>query len=732
MTIDLVDQSVAIEARPIRQLVQSVKSGELSLTEVPVPTPGPTQVLVATTRSVVSPGTERAVTQLASASLLQKAKARPDLVRQVISKARSEGLRTTAESVRNKLDDQMPLGYSGVGVAVEVGEHVDGIRPGMRVATGGAGHGDYQVAAGLLSVPVPDEVTDTNAAFATVASIAMHGLRLAELGPGSRVCVIGLGLIGQITARLAQAAGYMVSGIDLKEHAIEKAAQSGVFALGEEGDHTTRKIREWSKGRGVDAVLVTAASKSSGPVERATKIIRDCAPIVVVGDVGLELDRRPFYEHELTLKVARSYGPGRYERAYEDWGVDYPASQVRWSEGRNLESVLDLMAANKVDFTDLVTHEYPLSDAERAYAIIEGAEPFFGVQLTYPESEIDLAAYRPRRTISAGSPKMTVSSRSPVTTRIGLIGAGNFVRATLLPAIKKSELGPIQAVCSTSGTSARFLADKHGIPSVSTSASEVIQNPDVDLVMIATPHDTHADLVVAALEAGKHVFCEKPLAMSEEELDRIEKALDDAPGQVLQVGFNRRHSPAIQHCKKVLGDSGGPLVITYRVNAGELPDAHWYKDRRFGGRLIGEACHYIDLCGALNGDLEPEVHVFGSGVSEPLLDEDFVITLKYPNGGVATISYASGGHGSMSKEHIDIVGRGRSISIDDFKSIVVDGSKVKGVSGRGHVEQLKVLAMLDVKRALSGTTNSRVVLKVVDGQKRWIQPIARNGSEQDG
>lgn len=689
MTIDIVEQAAeATPARPIRQLVQSVKSGELSLAEVPIPTPGPTQVLVATTRSVVSPGTERAVTQLASASLLQKAKARPDLVRQVISKARAEGLRTTAESVRNKLDDQMPLGYSGVGIAVEVGEHVNNIRPGMRVATGGAGHGDYQIAAGLLSVPVPDEVSDTNAAFATVASIAMHGIRLAELGPGSRICVIGLGLIGQITCRLAQAAGYIVCGIDLKEHAIETAAESGVFALGEEGDQTTRKINEWSKGRGVDAVLITAASKSSGPVERATKIARDRASIVVVGDVGLELDRRPFFERELTLKVARSYGPGRYERAYEHWGVDYSVGQVRWTEGRNLESVLDLIAAGKVDFTDLVTHEFALSDAAKAYAVIEDAAPFFGVQLTYPEPEIDLTADRPVRSISTGH---AAKPAGPQGSRIGLIGAGNFVRATLLPAIKKSKLGPIQAVCSASGTSARFLADKHGIPMVSTSAAEVIHNPGVDLVMIATPHDTHADLVVAALEAGKHVFCEKPLAMNEEELDRIEDALAASPGQVLQVGFNRRYSPAVQHCQNVLGSSGGPLVITYRVNAGELPDAHWYKDRRFGGRLIGEACHYIDLCGALNDDLMPEVHVFGSGVGETVLDEDFVITLKYPNGSVATISYASHGHGSMSKEHIDIVGRGRSISIDDFKSITVDGNKIKGVSGRGHVEQLLTL-----------------------------------------
>ena len=682
MTIDLVALEDG-EVRPVRQLMQSIRSGELSLSEVPMPTPGPTQVLVATSRSVVSAGTERAVNQLASANLAQKAKARPDLVRQVISKARAEGIRSTAQSVRSKLDDQMPLGYSGVGVAVDVGEHVDGIRPGMRVATGGAGHGDYQLVSGLLAVPVPDNVSDTNAAFATVASIAMHGLRLAELGPGSRVCVIGLGLVGQITCRLAQAAGYLVSGIDVKDHAIAGASESGVLALSELDGQTTRIIREWSKGRGVDAVLITAASKSSGPVARAAEIARDRASVVVVGDVGLELDRRPFYHHELTLKVARSYGPGRYERAYEDWAVDYPAGQVRWTEGRNLESVLDLLSAGKVDFSDLVTHEFELADMGAAYSVIDSQEPFFGVQLTYPPRSASTVAAN--KTLTVGVSAAQTSRR-----RVGIIGAGNFVKATLLPAIKASPLGPIQVICSAGGTSARFLADKHGIPKVSTSSSDVINDPDVDLVVIATPHDTHAELVIEALNAGKHVFCEKPLAMNEEELDRIEAAWL-ASGRVLHVGFNRRHSPAAARAKAVLGDAGGPLVITYRVNAGELPEDHWYKDRRFGGRLIGEACHYIDFCGALNGDTEPEAHVFGSGLGEQQLDEDFVISLRYPNGGVATISYASGGHPGMPKEQIDIVGRGHAISINDFKDMTIDGKRQKGVGGRGHPEQLEAL-----------------------------------------
>ena len=682
------DSIVSTEAgRPVRQLVQSVRSGELSLTEIPIPSPSPTEVLVATSRSVVSAGTERAVNELASASLLQKAKARPDLVRQVVTKARADGVRRTADAVRSRLDDMMPLGYSGAGVAVEVGEYVQGVRPGMRVATGGAGHGDYQLSAGLLTAPIPDQVSDENAAFATVASIALHGLRLAELGPGARICVIGLGLVGQITCRLAQASGYLVSGIDVKDFAVGKAATSGVFALSERGDATTRSITEWSKGRGVDAVLITAATKSSEPVTRSTTIARDRASIVVVGDVGLELDRRPFYEHELTLRVARSYGPGRYERSYEEWGIDYPAGQVRWTEGRNLEAVLDLLATGQVDFSDLITHRFELDHVAKAYEVIAGPEPYFGVQLTYPEPPIDL---RPtQRTISVGrhataSAQATTGLTQP---RIGLLGAGNFVRATLLPAIKEAELGPIEVICSTGGASARFLADKNGIPRVATDASEVINDPSVDLVMIATPHDTHADLVVEALDAGKHVFCEKPLALAIEDLDRIEAAWQ-ACGKVLQVGFNRRFAPAAVKAKEILGGSGAPLVLTYRVNAGELPTNHWYHDRRFGGRLTGEACHFIDLCGFFADDALPKVHTWCGSNDATATPNDFVISLRYPNGSLATISYGSGGHPAMPKERIEIVGRGHSLVIDDFTTLAIDGRRPTRLSGRGHAEQL--------------------------------------------
>ena len=336
----------------MKQVVQSVRSGELRVIEVPRPTPGATEVLVATSRSLLSPGTERAVRALASSSLVGKARARPDLVRQVARRARNDGVMATMKAVKSRLDEEMPLGYSAVGTVLEVGETVSGLRVGQRVATGGAGHAEFQTVAGHLAVAVPEVVSDEEAAFATVASIALHALRLAELGPGSRIAVIGLGLLGQLTARLAMASGYAVAGIDLREWTVECAQQAGAFGTVESGADTTAAILSWSRGRGVDAVLITAATSSSEPVRRAPAICRDRAAIVVVGAVGLDLERAPLYEKELYLRVARSYGPGRYDRAYEDWGVDLPPGHVRWTEGRNLEAVLDLLAAGRLTVAD--------------------------------------------------------------------------------------------------------------------------------------------------------------------------------------------------------------------------------------------------------------------------------------------------------------------------------------------------------------------------------------------
>lgn len=681
----------------MRQVVQPLSGGAVQVLDVPRPGIDGTEVLVRTTASVISSGTERALTSLAQSSLLAKARARPDLVRQVVRKAKAEGVVQASRAVRSRLESDLPLGYSAAGVVVEVGRHVPGLVPGQLVATAGAGkanHAEYQAVPGLLCAAVPAGVEAEEAAFATVASIALHGLRLAELGPGAKIVVVGLGLVGQLAVRLAQASGLDVAGIDVADHPLELARGAGALALAEQGEETTAAVLEWSRGRGADAVLVCAASASSDLVARTPALARDRAPVVMVGDVGLHLARTPFHEKELSLRFARSYGPGRYERAYEEWGVDYPPGQVRWTEGRNLEAVLDLLAGGRLRVADLVTHRFPVEKAPEAYELIEQrAEPCLGVVLTYPGG-----GDRP-----AGQ---AVRLRAPVAGTgdgVGLIGAGAFASTVLVPGLKAAGFGRFVSVASASGLSARRLAERGGFEQAVSGAEAVISDADVAVVVIATPHDTHARLVTAALAAGKHVFCEKPLALSFDEADEVEAAWREA-GTTLFVGFNRRWSPVVRRARELVGGAGGPLVVTYRVSAGRLPERHWYHDRRQGGRMLGEACHFVDTCAAVVG--EAAAGVVSAGGPGPELDlvEDFAVALRYPSGSVASVTYASGGHSSTSKERIEVLGRGHSVVVDDFSSLVVDG-RAERLAGqdKGH------RALLSAFRAAVGRGGDKTV-----------------------
>lgn len=669
----------------MKQVVQPANGGPVRVIDVPRPTIGPAEVLVQTIASAVSPGTERAVTKLAQSSLLAKARARPDLVRQVVKKARTEGVSQTARSVRARLDDDVPLGYSAAGIAVEVGEAVARISPGQMVATGGAGkanHAEFQAVPGLLCAPVPQGVDPADAAFATVASVALHSLRLADVGPGAKVVVIGLGLLGQLGVRLAQAAGCDVAGIDISRFAIDRASEAGALALMEEGEGTTKAVLEWSRGRGADAVLLMAASPSSAIVGRAPALCRDQASVVVVGDVGLDLDRRPFYERELDLRFARSYGPGRYERAYEEWGVDYPSGLVRWTEGRNLEAVLDLLAAGRLTVSDLVTHRFPIADAVSAYDLVErGAEPSLGIVFDYPE------AAEPERPI-------VLRPRAGTGLGVGLIGAGAFARTVLVPAFRQAGFDRFVSVASASGLSARRMAEGSGFEKAVSGADGVIDDPDVRIVVIATPHDSHARLSAQALRAGKDVFCEKPLALTMEELDDV-RAAQAQGGGVLFVGFNRRWSEPVRLVNDHFRGRTGPTVVNYRVAAGVAPPDHWYHDRRQGGRLLGEVCHFIDTCSALVGSDAVAVRAMGSGAGELLLDSDVVVALRYGDGSLATISYASGGHPSLPKERVEVLAGGRSATIENFRDVVLDGRSVGRVrEGKGHQAEVTAFRSL--------------------------------------
>jgi predicted dehydrogenase/threonine dehydrogenase-like Zn-dependent dehydrogenase len=659
----------------VKQIVQPVSGGPVTLLDVPRPVPEPTEVLVRTLSSVISPGTERAVTALAQSSLLAKARARPDLVRQVVGKARTEGLAVTRQAVLGRLAQDVPLGYSAAGMVVEVGCAVTGVRPGQLVATGGAGkanHAEFQAVPGLLCAPVPGCVSVQDAAFTTIASIALHGLRIADVGPGAKVAVVGLGLIGQLAARLAMAAGCDVAGIDPAAYPRDVAGRTGVLALDERGEETTEQVLAWSRGRGADAVLVCAAGPSPAAVMRVPALCRDRAAVVIVGDVGLQLSRTPFYERELSLRFARSYGPGRYDPSYEAWGVDYPAGQVRWSEGRNFEAVLDLLAAGRLAVRDLVTHTFDIGDAADAYRLIENRpEPYLAIRLDYP---------------GTADPERPVQVRHAPATQdqpgVGLVGAGAFATGTLLPALRDAGFSRLVAVASAGGLTATRAAQRHGFEKAVAGAEAVLADPGVSVLAIATPHDTHASLTVRALAAGRHVWCEKPAALTEDELDAVRAAWLES-GRVLAIGFNRRWSPAVAAARQALAGVTAAKLVVYRIAAGPVPADHWYHDPRQGGRLLGEVCHFIDTAQALIGaPVEDVTGLSGGGPGGPA--DDAAVALRFADGSLASIGYGSA-IPSAGKEWIEVHAGAHRIVIDDFRSATADGRNIwKGRQDKGH------------------------------------------------
>jgi predicted dehydrogenase len=657
----------------VRRVVQAASGGAVRVVDVPVPVIGATEVLVETSVTIVSAGTERAMTTLARSVPVATARARPDLVRQVVGKARAEGVGAALRSARARLATDLPLGSSGCGRAVEVGTAVDGIRPGDLVATGGAGnHAEFQAVPGLLCARVPDGVPPDDAAFATVAAIALHGLRLAKIGPGAKVAVVGLGLIGQLAARLALASGCDVAGIDVADLPIATAAAAGVRATREAGDTTTAEVLSWTRGRGVDAVLICAAGRAGEPVVRAAALARDRAPVVIVGDVGLDLVRAPFQDKELSLRFARSYGPGRCERGYEDWGVDYPAGQVRWTAGRNFEAVLDLLAAGRLTVSDLVTHTFPVADAPAAYDLVATRrEPYLAIRLHYPQAGGDSRVPRPR----SETPWRPRSPALRLGTRVGWIGAGTFAGAVLLPAFRAAGFDRFVTVASAGEGSARFFADRHGFGDAAAGAAAVIADDDVDVVVIATPHATHAEFAVAALERGRHVWCEKPLALSMDELAAVEKAAARGGG-VLMVGYNRRFSPAVVAARRRLADRDGPLTVVYRVAAGPVPPDHWYADRTHGGRLLGEVCHVIDTCAALAGSEVDAVSALPGRHDEALLAPDFAVAMRHADGALSSVAYSSARPLHCRQESVECLAGTRRLVIDNYSRLAVDGRTV--------------------------------------------------------
>jgi predicted dehydrogenase/threonine dehydrogenase-like Zn-dependent dehydrogenase len=622
-------------------------------------------VLVANRHSVISAGTEKMAMELARKSLVGKALERPDQVRRVLEKMRQEGLLSTVAQVRSKLDESIGLGYSSAGVVLAVGKGIRGFKPGDRVASNGP-HAGVVAVPGLLCAHVPDAVSLDLAAYAVLGAISLNAVRLAQVGLGDTAFVIGLGLVGQITVALLYANGCRVLGTDPDPWKCELALRMGAEAA--RPDLAVADIADRTRGIGADAVLIAASTPSDAPVELAADAVRQKGRVVAVGAVGLRLPRRPFYFKEAELVVACSYGPGRYDPEYEDRGKDYPVGHVRWTEQRNLQAVLDLMASKRIDLAPLTTHRFPIAEAEKAYAMIDaGKDPYLGIVLDYPEST------KPSRAVEC---RAAAPGSAPA---VGVLGAGNFAKNLLLPIVRKTGLRP-RIICAAGGLSAAHVAEKFDFEVAATDEDQVFADPDVKAVFILTRHDLHAGQILKALRAGKHVFVEKPLALSEEEIAEIDRAKESA-GTVVMVGFNRRFSPAAQAVRKMFADTASPLTVSIRMNAGALPAEHWTQsEEEGGGRIIGEACHAIDLATYLTGARPTRIHAesIGGPAAPTITDDQCFLTLRHANGSISSIGYLAGGDRAYGKERVEVLGGGKLAVIEDFRDMTTStGGKVK-------------------------------------------------------
>ena len=688
----------------MKQILQSYRTGELWMAEVPVPTCGRGGVLIRTRSSVVSAGTERIVRTLAKKSLIGKARARPDLVRQVLKKVKTEGIKPAMEQVFARLDEPISLGYSAAGDVVEIGGEAIGFQPGDRVAMAGAGyaaHAEFNFVPRNLCAKIPEGVSYPDAAFATIGAVALQGVRQAQPLIGERVAVIGLGLLGLLTVQILKANGCAVLGFDLCEERVALAGKLGADVA--VSANPEKACDAFTGGRGADAVIITAATPSSEPVIYAAEMSRHKGRVIAVGTVGMNVPREAFYRKELDMRLSMSYGPGRYDPAYEERGHDYPFAYVRFTEQRNLESFLYLVQQGKVTPAALVTHRLAFENALDAYALIEGKLPkgstlnpkYLGILLEYAkDAPLERTLHRGDAVGSGGNE-----------IGAGFIGAGNFARGVLLPHLTKLRGVELTGVCTSTGKSAQQTAQQFKFGLATTDPAALLEDGDIDAVFIATRHDNHASLVSAALRAAKHVFVEKPLCIREAELDEIEQALKDGrdAGQqpCLMVGFNRRFSPHARALQAAFKNRPLPMVVSYRVNAGRVPAESWIRDpAEGGGRIIGECCHFVDFCTALIGSAPATVtaNSISSDRCAIASSDSVVITIQYADGSLATIQYLAEGHEDMPKERCEVFADGKSAVMDDFRTTQFygGGRNVRGKQAKGFAEELR--AFLDVCR----------------------------------
>lgn len=672
----------------MKQVIQNFKSGELYVGEVPMPSLQEKFVLIENKFSLISAGTERGTVGMGKASLLGKARQRPDLVKQVLASIKKEGLKATFDKVTTKLDSLAALGYSSSGVVIASLDSNGEFQPGDRVACAGQNYASHSE---IVSVPqnlvmkIPDNVSFQEASFTTLGGIAMQGIRQAEVQLGDNICVIGLGLLGQLACQLLQANGCNVFGIDVSQGMVDLSNEIGSSsALNRNDSNLIPAIENFTKGHGFDKVIITAAAPTNDPIILSTEILRKKGQIIIVGAVPMEIPREPdFYRKELELKISTSYGPGRYDVRYEEEGQDYPYGYVRWTEKRNMGAFLGLISNGGIDVKPLITHIFDIDDAEKAYDIVLGKvkERFIGLLLEYPENETKKATLVEN--------KITSESKE---INVGFIGAGSFAQGYLIPACK--EVASLETVVTSTGINARSVGDKFGFNASSTEPKDVLENQKINTVYIATRHDSHAKYVIEALNAGKHVSVEKPLAMNYKELEQIKEVYEAVGDKALMVGFNRRFAPVSVALKKEFANIGEPLVMNFRVNAGFIPKDHWIQTEVGGGRIVGEMCHFIDLMQYFT-DAKP-VKVYAECIStdnsQMKSDDNIAIIVKFSDGSVGNLTYVANADKAMAKEHLEIFGASKAGVIDDFRSGVIykDNKEEKlKLSGKGQKQEVQ-------------------------------------------
>ena len=671
----------------MKQIIQNLKTGKTILEELPAPQVKAGQVQIQTSRSLVSLGTERMLVEFGHANLIQKARQQPDKVKMVLDKIRSDGLLPTMEAVFNKLGQPLPLGYCNVGSVIGVGNGVTEFQVGDRIASNGP-HAEIVCVPKNLCAKIPDGVTDDQAAFTVIGAIGLQGVRLLEPAFGETVVVIGLGLIGLIAAQILMANGCRVIGFDYDQTKVDIANKLGIIAVNPAGGtDQVRFVEEQTNGIGADAVLITASAKGNEIISQSARMSRKRGRIILIGVVGLDINRAEFYEKELSFQVSCSYGPGRYDDNYEQKGQDYPIAFVRWTEKRNFEAILSAIESGQIDVEPLITERVPLSEYGRIYENMSDSSSIASL-LVY-EGNVDTSSV------------VTVTERSFSKGKgvIGIIGAGNFTSATLVPALKP--LGAqLKYIVSAGGLTAGTLAKRAGIACAATDYRQVLEDDEVDLVMITTRHNLHASMVIESLKAGKNVFVEKPLCLNEEELLEIEDSYNsklktqNSKLPLLMVGFNRRFAPLARKMKALIGMGAVNIVAT--MNAGEIPASSWVQDLAVGGgRIVGEACHFIDLCSYLTGSRVAAVCMNAMGTSPEENTDNASILLRYENGSNAVINYFANGNKAYSKERIEVHSQGRSLVMDNWRTL--KGFGFKGFSGlkkkqdKGHAEQFRLL-----------------------------------------